>query len=68
MANSDPFIKTSYDTKREATQPRCPQCGSADTTSAAKRPTAASYWRCLGCGEVWSPAQLSSSGHRGWNR
>jgi len=29
----------------------CPSCGSSSIASAAKRPTAASYWRCVGCGE-----------------
>jgi transposase-like protein len=45
--------------------PSCPKCGSKDTSSAAKRPTAQSYWRCLGCGEVWNPSLLADP-RRGW--
>ena len=48
----------SNDREVVAAPPVCPQCQSRDTSSAAKRPTAASYWRCLRCGEVWNPSLL----------
>jgi transposase-like protein len=48
--------------------PACPKCKSADTSSAAKRPTSQSYWRCMDCGEVWNPSLLSSSTQRWWQK
>jgi len=48
--------------------PACPKCESPDTSSAAKRPTAQSYWRCLRCGEVWNPSLRVGSQPRRWNR
>ncbi len=68
MANSDKFITVSQGGSVQTTQPpTCPKCGSRDTSSAAKRPTANSYWRCLKCGDVWNPSQLSGSG-KWWQR
>ena len=34
--------------------PACPACRSSSTTTTAKHPDAASYWRCRQCGEVWN--------------
>ena len=48
--------------------PACPKCRSIDTSSAAKRPTSQSYWRCLDCGEVWNPSLLTVPGGRWWQR
>jgi transposase-like protein len=48
--------------------PACPKCRSTDTSSAAKRPTSQSYWRCMDCGEVWNPSLLSSSTQRWWQK
>lgn len=66
MANSDRFIQDQAPTPRAVYQaPACPKCASAQTSSAAKQPTANSYWRCLNCGEVWNPAQrIGASGKR----
>jgi transposase-like protein len=36
----------------------CPVCRSTDLTTTAKKTTATSYWRCLGCGEVWNQERL----------
>jgi ribosomal protein L37AE/L43A len=47
--------------------PACPKCRSKNSTTAAKRPTANSYWRCLQCGEVWNPALLSAP-RQWWQR
>jgi ribosomal protein L37AE/L43A len=44
-------------------QQACPKCRSKETATAAKKPTANSYWRCLKCGEVWNP---SLAGARQW--
>jgi transposase-like protein len=62
MANSDRFLTDNAAAVPHAAYPppSCPKCGSRDTSSAAKRPTAASYWRCLNCGGVWSPAYASA--------
>jgi transposase-like protein len=51
-----------------ATPPACPKCRSTDTSSAAKRPTSQSYWRCLECGEVFNPSLLGTPGGRWWQR
>ena len=68
MANSDKFITFSDGAKPlTAPQPSCPKCGSRETSSAAKRPNEHSYWRCLKCGDVWNPAQLSGTSAR-WPR
>jgi len=69
MANSDKFITVSTGGTVPATQPPvCPKCSSRDTSSAAKRPTANSYWRCLKCGDVWNPSQLASGSGKWWQR
>lgn len=61
MADSDAFLEVT--TPRAVySQPPCPKCGSKDTSSAAKRPTANSYWRCLHCGGVWNPSQPVAAG------
>lgn len=67
MANSDRFIDTGARAQTALPQPACPKCHSRDTSSAAKRPTAASYWRCLKCGDVFSPALLTGASRRGWS-
>ncbi len=69
MANSDKFITVSTGGTMPANQPpTCPKCGSRDTSSAAKRPTSNSYWRCLKCGDVWNPSQLSAGSGKWWQR
>lgn len=66
MANTDYFIQTKVKRDVElAGPPKCPRCRSAETSSAAKRPTADSYWRCLRCGDVFSPALLNDASRRG---
>lgn len=32
----------------------CPVCRSAEVSTASKVVSAASYWRCSTCGEVWN--------------
>ncbi len=32
----------------------CPACKSPDITTASKAITAATYWRCVACGELWN--------------
>ena len=44
----------------------CPACASTTLASTAKVPTAESYWRCMRCGEVWSPARRMSPSTRRW--
>ena len=48
--------------------PACPKCRSVETSSAAKRPTSSSYWRCMDCGEVWNPSLLTHSGQKWWQK
>jgi hypothetical protein len=45
----------------------CPVCNSKLLTTASKTVTAASYWRCLTCGEVWN-AERVEAGARYWPR
>lgn len=53
--------------RRLTLPPVCPKCLSPDACSAAKRPTADSYWRCLRCGEVWNPSlMIGASQRRGY--
>lgn len=73
MAKSDRFINLTPRPSSEpasATEP-CPKCRSKNTLSAAKRPTSDSYWRCLDCGDVWSPALMvgtKKGGPEWWQR
>jgi ribosomal protein L37AE/L43A len=68
VANTDNFIESKPKAEVSLNQPpRCPKCRSTETSSAAKRPTANSYWRCLKCGDVWNPALLSEP-KRWWQR
>jgi hypothetical protein len=39
----------------------CPFCHSKAVGTLAKEVTAATYWRCQACGEVWNVARLESS-------
>ena len=36
----------------------CPYCYSADVVTSPK-PSAASYWRCKACGELWHPDRVA---------
>jgi hypothetical protein len=66
LANSDNFIDTKPKATADLNQPpRCPKCRSTETSSAAKKPTANSYWRCLKCGDVWNPSLLPEPKHWG---
>lgn len=50
-----------------ADQPRrCPSCASASIVATSKAVTSQTYWRCDGCGEIWSPARRLSVVPRGW--
>ena len=50
-----------------ADQPqRCPSCAAATIVATSKVINANSYWRCDGCGEIWSPARRLTSVPRGW--
>ena len=40
---------------------RCPSCGGQSIVTTAKVPSAESYWRCDGCGEVWNDARRTQS-------
>jgi ribosomal protein L37AE/L43A len=67
VANTRNFIDNEPVSTTGAYQrPPCPKCRSLDTGSAAKNPTANSYWRCQKCGDVFSPALLSDASRRGW--
>jgi transposase-like protein len=38
----------------------CPSCGATRLVTTAKEPSSTSYWRCLLCGEIWTPARRQS--------
>jgi predicted Zn finger-like uncharacterized protein len=44
----------------------CPSCAAQNIASTAKVPTVDSYWRCMRCGEVWSPARRIAPSTRRW--
>jgi transposase-like protein len=47
----------------------CPACRSSDVSTVSKVVTAASYWRCGACGEVWNVERLhAASRYTGSNR
>lgn len=46
--------------------PPCPACGAAAAVTTARIPSESSYWRCVACGEVWTPARRQSN--RRWSR
>lgn len=43
-----------------APSPACPACRSSNVTTTSHVATAASYWRCLACGEVWNVGRRES--------
>lgn len=43
---------------------KCPSCGSSSIVTTGKAPTADSYWRCNGCGEVWNAGRRSTTAPR----
>jgi transposase-like protein len=47
---------------------RCPSCRSNDVRTTSKVVTAASYWRCEACGEVWNVARRRDVVHPAHNR
>jgi transposase-like protein len=36
----------------------CPFCRSASVSTTSKVVSAATYWRCTTCGQIWNPARL----------
>jgi ribosomal protein L37AE/L43A len=44
--------------KEVATPKFCPFCRSKDLRTAAKVINESTYWRCIGCGEIWNPGRL----------
>lgn len=61
--------RTSESVTAAAASPQsCPSCTSASILSTDKIQTATSYWRCLGCGEVWSPARRQVQASQRWRR
>jgi transposase-like protein len=51
-------------TDASAAPKTCPFCNSADIKTTSKNVTAATYWRCASCGQVWNAGRLSP----GWRR
>ena len=39
----------------------CPACRSKNVVTASKVVTAASYWRCESCAEVWNAGRLEAA-------
>jgi hypothetical protein len=46
----------------------CPSCRSAGIVTTAKIPSTNSYWRCVGCGEIWTPARRQTQTFERWRR
>jgi hypothetical protein len=46
---------------------RCPACGAGEFTTTSKATDRDTYWRCLGCGEVWN-LERRAAGTRFGNR
>ena len=42
----------------------CPACRSATITTTGKVANTQSYWRCLGCGEVWNVGRRGQGRYR----
>lgn len=42
----------------------CPACGATRLVTTAKVPSDQSYWRCLLCGEIWTPARRQTRSAR----
>jgi len=42
----------------------CPACRSRDVHATDKTTSAATYWRCATCGEVWNPGRRDTSTYR----
>lgn len=42
----------------------CPFCSSGDIKTTSKEISAATYWRCASCGQIWNGDRLS----HGWRR
>ena len=36
----------------------CPFCKSADITTTSKTMNVSTYWRCIGCGQIWNVDRL----------
>jgi len=36
----------------------CPFCRSPSVSTTSKTISAATYWRCATCGQIWNPARL----------
>jgi transposase-like protein len=56
-------------TNPDGTTPRpgCPACRSLDVTTTSKTVDAESYWRCLGCGNVWNVRRQQAGSGRARN-
>lgn len=47
------------------TPTKCPECASSEVKTTSKVVTAASYWRCEKCGEVWNVGRTSAASRYG---
>jgi transposase-like protein len=55
-------------TRVEPAPTRCPFCASEAIAATGPKLTAASYWRCDKCGQLWHPARLRSQWEYGMPR
>lgn len=52
-------MKPAGEPVKEVAAPKfCPFCRSKDLRTAAKIINESTYWRCIGCGEIWNPGRL----------
>jgi transposase-like protein len=60
--------KTNNSADVEVARPpsQCPACASPRVHTASKVITAATYWRCQSCGEVWNVGRRQAASRYAW--
>lgn len=48
------------------TPSQCPACGSGKVQTTSKVVTAATYWRCQSCGEIWNVGRRQAANRNTW--
>lgn len=56
------------DVSDPAAPAKCPACNSRDLVTTSKVVDAASYWRCVTCGEVWNAERQRAAGRYRFDR
>ena len=56
----------SEDTEVARPPSQCPACASPRVHTTSKVITAATYWRCHSCGEVWNVGRRQTASRHAW--